>query len=96
MKDEQHNHPSHHNELKNLNRVSGQIEGIKRMIEEGKYCTDIITQLRAARAAIRTVEANVLENHLQSCVAAAITSGKPKDAQVRIEELKDLFKRFDG
>ncbi len=94
-KDAYTKHPSHQAELKKLNRVSGQVEGIKRMIEDCKYCPDIITQIRAARAALRSVEASILETHLQFCVADALASGKSKDAQARIEELKDLFKRFD-
>jgi DNA-binding FrmR family transcriptional regulator len=94
-KDTPTKHPSHHAELKKLNRAAGQIEGIRKMIEDCKYCPDIITQLRAARAALRAVEASILETHLQSCVADALMSGRPKDAMARIEELKTLFKRFD-
>jgi len=86
----------HEKELSKLNRVSGQIEGIKKMIAEHRYCPDILIQLRAIRAAIKTVEANVLENHLKSCVAESLSGGNPKDAQKKIEELKDLFKRFDS
>lgn len=85
----------HEAEMAKLNRVSGQIEGVKKMISENRYCPDILTQLRAIRAAIRTVEANVLENHLKSCVAESLVSGNQKDAHKKIEELKDLFKRFD-
>ena len=88
-------HPCHKNELKKLNRISGQIEGIKKMINEGRYCPDILTQLRAARAAIHTVEADILECHLQSCVRDAMISGNEKDTAEKINELKDLFKRFD-
>jgi CsoR family transcriptional regulator, copper-sensing transcriptional repressor len=88
-------HPCHHGELKKLNRISGQIEGIKKMIEEHRYCPDILTQLRAVRSALRAIEANVLETHLQSCVADAMLAGNEKENKKKIEELKDLFKRFD-
>ncbi len=86
----------HDSELGKLNRVSGQVEGVKKMIAERRYCPDILTQLRAIRAAIRGVEANILENHLKSCVAESLSSGNPQDAQKKIDELKDLFKRFDA
>ena len=89
------NHPCHKAELGKLNRVAGQIEGIKRMIEEGRYCTEIIAQMRAARAAIKSLEANILETHLGHCVSDALEAGNRKEAQEKINELKDLFKRFD-
>ena len=85
-------HPCHKDELTKLNRVAGQVEGVKRMIEEGRYCTDILAQLRAARSAIRTIEAQILETHLQHCVTEAINEG---DAQEKIDEIKALFKRYD-
>ena len=87
--------PCHTAELSRLNRISGQIEGVKRMIEEHRYCPDILTQLRAVKSAIRSVEANILETHLQHCVTDAMVNGNKKEKEKRIEELKDLFKRFD-
>lgn len=86
----------HDLELGKLNRIAGQVEGIKKMITEQRYCPEILTQLRAVRSAIKTVEANILETHLKSCVAESLTSSNAKDAQKKIEELKDLFKRFDA
>lgn len=90
-----HKHPCHDTELPKLNRIAGQIEGIKSMIGEHRYCPDIITQIRAARAALRAVEAQILETHLQSCVADVMMAGNKKETSARIEELKNLFKRFD-
>jgi CsoR family transcriptional regulator, copper-sensing transcriptional repressor len=86
----------HDPELGKLNRIAGQVEGVKKMIAERRYCPDILTQLRAIRAAIRSVEANVLETHLKSCVAESLASGNVEDAHRKIDELKDLFKRFDS
>lgn len=86
----------HDTEIGKLNRIAGQIEGIKKMIAEQRHCPDILTQLRAVRSAIRTVEANILETHLKSCVTDSLTSGNAEDAHNKIEELKDLFKRFDS
>jgi DNA-binding FrmR family transcriptional regulator len=89
-------YPCHGDEIKKLNRISGQIEGIKKMIDEGRYCPDILAQLRAARSAIRSIEANILETHLQHCVTDAMISGNKKQANEKISEIKGLFKRFDG
>ncbi len=85
----------HDSELTKLNRIAGQIEGVKKMIADGRHCPDILTQLRAVRSAVKTVEANILETHLNHCIAESLSGGKVKDAQKKIDELKDLFKRFD-
>ena len=85
----------HDKEIGKLNRVAGQVEGVKKMITAGRYCPDILTQLRAIRAAIKTIEANILETHLNHCVSESMASGNAKDARKKIEELKELFKRFD-
>lgn len=85
----------HQAEIGKLNRIAGQIEGIKKMITDHRDCTEVLTQLRAVRSALKTVEANVLETHLHSCVAESMTSGDPQAAKDKIEELKNIFKRFD-
>lgn len=82
----------HKCELPRLNRIAGQVDGIRKMIDEGRYCPDILTQLRAVRAAIRSVEANILESHLETCVADAVRGGDPSS---KINELVALFKRYD-
>lgn len=84
-------HPDHGAQLPKLNRVSGQIEGIRSMIVEKRYCPDIMTQLRAARSALKSIEASILEAHLSACVADAMHSG---DVESKISELKDIFKRY--
>lgn len=85
----------HEKELAKLNRISGQVEGVRKMIADHRYCPDILIQLRAIRSAIRAVEANILESHLKSCVAESLSHGDIKAAQKKIDELKDIFKRFD-
>ncbi|AEP10055.1 metal-sensitive transcriptional regulator [Micavibrio aeruginosavorus] len=90
-----HEHAAHTDQIPRLNRIAGQVEGVKKMITEERYCPDIITQLRAIRAAIKTIEANILERHLHSCVAGTIASGDKDEAATMIEEIKDLFKRFE-
>ena len=95
MKKECHQHPPHKQELPRLNRVGGQIEGIKRMIEEGRYCPDILTQLRAARAAIRNVELQILDRHLSMCVTEAFLAGDADAQKQKVDEIRELIKRFD-
>lgn len=84
----------HTAELPRLNRIAGQLEGVKKMIEERRYCPDILTQMRAVRSALRSVEANILERHLQHCVAAAFDS--EEERRKKIAELKELFNRFES
>lgn len=84
---------THKENLSRLNRIAGQIEGIKKMIEDGRDCPDIISQLRAVRSAVKSVESNILEKHLQYCVALSFDS--EKDRNKKIEELKMLFKKFE-
>jgi DNA-binding FrmR family transcriptional regulator len=88
-------HPCHHTEIKKLNRIAGQVDGVKKMIAEGRYCPDILTQLRAVRAAIKTVESNILETHLYHCVKQAAESGNEAELLKKLDELKGLFKRFE-
>jgi DNA-binding FrmR family transcriptional regulator len=88
-------HPDHSKELSRLNRVSGQIEGVKRMIGEREYCPDILTQLRAIRAAVNSLEANILETHIDSCVTDALNAGSEKEKVRKIAELKELYRRFN-
>ncbi|CUI16612.1 Copper-sensing transcriptional repressor [Candidatus Protochlamydia naegleriophila] len=88
-------HPSHKKELPHLNRISGQVEGIKKMIEEGRYCPEILTQLRAIRAAIKSVELRILDTHLSFCVTQACLSHDEQEQKKKIEEIRELIKRFD-
>lgn len=86
--------PAHQENLPRLNRIAGQVEGVKRMILEGRYCPDILIQLRAIRSAVRQVENNILQKHLQHCVAQAFATGE--GAEEKIQELCKLFSRFDA
>lgn len=88
-------HPCHRCDLPRINRVGGQIEGVKAMIEEGRYCPDILTQIRAIRSALKSLESNILERHLSHCVSDAIKSGTEKDRQKKLEEIKEIFRRYD-
>jgi DNA-binding FrmR family transcriptional regulator len=88
-------HPDHSALLPNLNRIGGQVEGVKKMITERRYCPDILIQLRALRSAINSIEANILETHLGACVKDAFNSNDEKEITEKIAELKDLYKRFN-
>ncbi len=89
-------HPSYAAQLPSLNRIAGQIEGVKQMIEDRRYCPEVLSQLRAVRAAINAVEANILQTHISACVTDALASGKKKDIDQKITELKELYRRFNG
>ena len=77
--------------LKNLNRVEGQVRGIAKMVEEDRYCIDVINQVRAVRAALDKVEQEILHDHLQHCVAHAFHAGDERDRQVKIDELMEVL-----
>ncbi len=71
-------HPSHENQLVRLKKVEGQVRGIQTMIEERRYCMDLLSQIRAVTGAMRKIESGILTSHLQHCVNDAITSKKSK------------------
>lgn len=86
--------PGHKNCLPRLSRIEGQVRGVARMIEDDRYCIDILTQLRAIRAALGKVEAEVLKNHADHCVADAIRSGSKAEQKRKFTELVELFGRY--
>ena len=80
---------------KRLSRIEGQVRGLSKMVEEDRYCIDIITQISAVRAALRRVEEEVLRDHVAHCVEHAITSGNKADQREKIAELMDVIGRSD-
>ncbi len=76
--------------LRRLNRVEGQIRGIRRMVEEERYCADILSQIAAAQEALRAVGRELLRNHLRHCVARASAQGG-EEAEEAYDEVVDLF-----
>ena len=86
-------HPDHKKEGIRLKRVRGQIDGILAMIDERRYCPDILIQIRAAKAAIQAVELSVLNIHLDNCVSDAIRSKDENKAKEKINELIQLIGR---
>lgn len=78
-----------------LARIEGQVRGLQQMVEQDRYCIDVITQVRAARAALAKVEQLILSDHLGSCVEAAIVSGDPEQQRAKVAELIDVLGRTD-
>jgi DNA-binding FrmR family transcriptional regulator len=78
---------------KRLNRISGQVEGIRKMLDEGRYCIDILNQAASAQEALRGFSRALMRNYLESCATAALRSAKPDEAQRIYDEIMDqLFK----
>lgn len=80
--------------LRRLARVEGQVRGLRRMIEEDRYCVDVLMQVAAARAALGRVAKILLDDHVQTCVAEAFDSGDPAEREAKIAELIEVFDRF--
>jgi DNA-binding FrmR family transcriptional regulator len=78
-----------------LSRIEGQIRGLSRMVEEDRYCIDIVTQITAVRAALRRVEEEILRDHVANCVEHAIASGNKADQRRKIEELMTVVSRAE-
>lgn len=85
-------HPDHTQQLSKLNRVEGQVAGIKKMIEERRYCPEIIQQVRATRKALAAIEGTMLESHLLNCVSGAIESGNKAEKETKISEVMQIFR----
>ena len=79
--------------LKRLSRIEGQVRGLARMVEEDRYCIDIVTQIAAVRAALRRVEEEILRDHISHCVEHAIVSGDVDDQRQKIAELIEVLGR---
>ena len=77
-----------------LNRIEGQVQGVQRMVEEGKYCVDILLQISAIQGALEQVRKILLGRHIESCVAEAMASGRKADRQKKIDELLEVFTRY--
>src|SRR4249920_266676 len=93
-------HPTHgytpHKDqlLKRLARIEGQVRGVAKMIEDDRYCIDVLTQLGAVDTALEAVAIKVLEEHVQHCVAGALASGDKADAEEKSRELLAAVQRF--
>ncbi len=77
-----------------LHRIEGQIRGIERMVEEDRYCIDVLTQIAAANTALESLAFKILDDHVRHCVAGALASGDDADAATKTEELLAAVQRF--
>ena len=80
--------------LGRLRRIEGQVQGIQRMVEEDKYCVDLLLQLAAVQGAVEQVQKLVLGQHIETCVSEAIRSGNARERQKKVGELMEVFSRF--
>ena len=79
-----------------LLRIEGQVRGVSGMVEEGRYCIDILTQVQAIKAALGKVEDELLKNHAPHCVEEAIRDGDAETQRQKFSELVDLFGKYRG
>ena len=80
--------------VKRLRRIEGQVRGLERMVEEDRYCIDVLTQISAVTTALEGVALKVLEDHVAHCVSGALASGDPEAAAQKTEELLAAVQRF--
>ncbi len=85
---------THEEQLIFLKRIEGQIRGVQKMIEEKRYCVDILTQLHSVVGAVSRVEGKILRKHLEGCVTHAMKGKSEVEKQKKIEEIMDLIARF--
>ena len=81
--------------LKRLSRIGGQVGGLSRMVEEDRYCIDVVTQISAVRAALRRAEEEILRDHVSQCVEHAIASGNKAEQRRKISEIIDVLGRAE-
>lgn len=86
-------HPCHSGEVKRLNRILGQVDGVKKMIHERRYCPEILIQVKAARSALKSLEAAILKTHVEHCIKNAASS---KNDVVISSKINELLKLIQG
>jgi DNA-binding FrmR family transcriptional regulator len=80
--------------VKRLHRIEGQVRGIERMLEENRYCIDVLTQISAASTALESLALEILDDHVRHCVVDALASGDPAEASQKSRELLEAVRRF--
>jgi DNA-binding FrmR family transcriptional regulator len=86
--------PSHLEELGRLKKIEGQIKGVQKMIQDGRYCIDILTQLSSVVGAIKSVEENIINRHLRTCVADSLVGRGRKEKEKKVQEVIDILVKF--
>jgi DNA-binding FrmR family transcriptional regulator len=80
--------------VKRLHRIQGQVRGVEKMVEDDRYCIDVLTQIAAVNTALESLAFKILDEHVRHCVAGALASGDEADAQTKTEELLEAVQRF--
>ena len=80
--------------VRRLHRIEGQVRGIERMVEDDRYCIDVLTQIAAVKTALESLAFRVLDDHVNHCVAGALASGDPDEAAKKSSELLEAVHRF--
>jgi len=83
--------PSHQDQKVRLRKIEGQVKGIEKMVNDGRYCIDILTQIKAVKAALNRVEIGILEGHMQHCLKKAVKSKDEKVIDEKIDEVLNLL-----
>ena len=79
--------------LKRLKRIEGQVRGLQKMVDEGRYCADVLTQIASVEEALAATGKVILKNHLRTCVTSAVQGGSPAEAEEKFDEIVNLFGR---
>ncbi|WP_306253281.1 metal-sensitive transcriptional regulator [Parvularcula sp. IMCC14364] len=80
--------------IKRLRRIEGQVRGVIKMLEEDRYCIDVLHQMQAVKSAVARAESEILKDHAATCVEGAINSGSKKHQREKVSELIDLFDKL--
>ena len=80
--------------VKRLHRIEGQVRGVEKMVEEDRYCIDILTQIAAVNTALESLALRILDDHVRHCVAGALQPGDEEEARTKTEELLGAVQRF--
>ena len=80
--------------VRRLHRIEGQVRGIERMLGEDRYCIDVLTQIAAVNTALESLAFRILDDHVNHCVAGALASGDPTEAETKSKELLEAVHRF--
>jgi DNA-binding FrmR family transcriptional regulator len=80
--------------VKRLHRIEGQVRGVEKMVDDDRYCIDVLTQIAAVNTALESLAFKILDEHVRHCVAGALSSGDEADAQTKTEELLEAVQRF--
>ncbi|MDF1525264.1 MAG: metal-sensitive transcriptional regulator [bacterium] len=84
----------HSTQIPRLNRIEGQIRGITRMIQEGRYCVDILTQVKSASNALAKVQENIFKAHLEGCVRNSLTGDDQGERKAKVDEILEILSKF--